>query len=78
VALEPLDQRADERPGPEPGREPRNRPGAAMLETAAILPSLWFEITRRTEGAGRPAIAVRAAPIPSERDLHLPSGLHGS
>lgn len=52
-------------------------PGAALLETAAILPALSFEITGKTEAAGRSALAVRATPVPSERDLHRLSGLHG-
>jgi hypothetical protein len=52
-------------------------PGAALLETAGILPSLSFEVTGRAEVVGRPALAVRARPLPSERDLHVPSGLHG-
>jgi hypothetical protein len=52
-------------------------PGAALVETATILPALSFEITGRAEAAGRSALAVRATPVLSERDLHGPSGLHG-
>jgi hypothetical protein len=52
-------------------------PGAALLETAGILPALSFEITGGAEAAGRSAFAVRATPIPSKRDLHGLSGLHG-
>lgn len=52
-------------------------PGAALLETAPILPSLSFEITGRAEGAGRLVLAVRARPVPSEWNRHVPSGLHG-
>jgi len=52
-------------------------PGASLLDTAALLPALALEITGRVEFAERPAIAVRATPLPSERDLYVPSGLHG-
>jgi hypothetical protein len=52
-------------------------PGAALLETAGILPALSFEITGRAEAAGRSAFAVRATPVLSERDFHVMSGLHG-
>lgn len=52
-------------------------PGAALLETASILPGLSFEITGRVEFAGRSAVAVRATPLHSERDQYFPSGLHG-
>ncbi len=52
-------------------------PGSAPLETASILPALSFEITGRVETAGRRAMAVTATPVPSARDLRVPSGLHG-
>jgi hypothetical protein len=52
-------------------------PGAALLETAAILPALTFEITGKAKTARRSALAVRATPVQSERDLPVLSGLHG-
>jgi hypothetical protein len=52
-------------------------PGAAVLETAAILPSLSFEIIGSGEAAGRSVLAVNATPLLSERDLYVPSDLHG-
>lgn len=51
-------------------------PGAALLETAAILPALSFTITGDAELAGRRALVVTAAPEPSTRDQFV-SGLHG-
>lgn len=52
-------------------------PGAALLETAVILPTLSFEITGLAEIAGRSVVAVTAVPEPSARDRFVPTGLHG-
>jgi hypothetical protein len=52
-------------------------PGAALLETVAILPALTFEITGHTETVGRPAVAVTATPELSARDRFVPTALHG-
>ena len=52
-------------------------PGAALLETAVILPSISLEITGFDERAGRTAVAVTAKPEASARDRYVPTGLHG-